>query len=89
MTEDVWGQLRRQVGFFTALGGPAFAAYTIQHSTTLEGVVVGVPLLAAGGFALASLIAWRGRRAVVRTWIALGFVVFAVLAEIVFAVLEG
>jgi hypothetical protein len=37
-----------------APGGPLFAAYVITHSSTLEGIVVGVPLMAAGGFAIRS-----------------------------------
>lgn len=72
---------------FIAAGGPLFAAYVITHSSTLEGVVVGVPLLAAGGFAIGALVAGAGRRAVERVWIALALVVFAVVASVLFAVL--
>ncbi|HEY0451801.1 hypothetical protein [Actinophytocola sp.] len=87
MTGDVWGPLRRRVAVFTGAGGPLFAAYVITHSSTLEGVVVGVPLVAAGGFAIGALVAGAGRRAVERVWIALGLVVFAVVASVVFAAL--
>jgi hypothetical protein len=82
---DVWRPLRRRVAVFTAAGGPLFAAYVITHSSTLEGIVVGVPLVAAGGFAIAALVAGAGRRAVERMWIALALVVFAVVASVVFA----
>ena len=83
----MWGPLRRRVAVFTAAGGPLFAAYAIMHSATLEGVVVGVPLMAAGGFALGSLAAGTGRRAVERAWLALGLVGFGIVASIGFAVL--
>jgi hypothetical protein len=84
---DVWGPLRRRVAVFTAAGGPLFAAYVITHSSTLEGIVVGAPLLAAGGFAIGALVARAGRHAVERVWIALALVVFAVVASVVFAAL--
>jgi hypothetical protein len=84
---DVWGPLRRRVAVFTAAGGPLFAAYVITHSSTLEGIVVGVPLMAAGGFAIGALVARAGRPAVERVWIALALVVFAVVASVVFAAL--
>jgi hypothetical protein len=87
VSSDVWRPLRRRVAVFTAAGGPLFAAYVITHSSTLEGVVVGVPLLAAGGFAISSLVTEVVRRAVERVWIALVLVVFAVVASVVFAVL--
>jgi hypothetical protein len=84
---DVWRPLRRRVSVFTAAGGPLFAAYVITHSATLEGIVVGVPLMAAGGFAIGALVAGTGRPAVERVWIALALVVFAVVASVVFAAL--
>jgi hypothetical protein len=87
VSDDVWRPLRRRVAVFTAAGGPLFAAYVITHSSTLEGVVVGVPLLAAGGFAIGALVAGTGRPAVERAWIALALVAFAVVASIVFAAL--
>lgn len=83
----MWGPLRRRVAVFTAAGGPLFAAYAIMHSSTLEGVVVGVPLMAAGGFALGALAAGAKRRAVERVWFALGLVGFGIVASIVFAAL--
>jgi hypothetical protein len=82
---DVWRPLRRRVAVFTAAGGPLFAAYVITHSSMLEGIVVGVPLMAAGGFAIGALVAGAGRRAVERVWIALALVVAAVVAVVVFA----
>ena len=85
MTGDVWGQLRRRVAVFTAVGGPLFAAYVITHSSTAEGVVVGVPLAAAGAFAIAGLAAGAGRRAVELVWIALALIVVGIAASIVFA----
>lgn len=88
MSSDVWKPLRRRVAVFTAAGGPLFAAYVITHSPTLEGVVVGVPLMAAGGFAISALVTGVARRVVERVWIALALVVFAVVASVVFAVLE-
>jgi hypothetical protein len=60
VSDDLWGPLRRRVAVFTAAGGPLFAAYAITHSSTLEGVVVGGPLMAAGGFAIAALAAGPG-----------------------------
>jgi hypothetical protein len=84
---DAWRPLRRRVAVFTAAGGPLFAAYVITHSSTLEGIVVGVPLMAAGGFAIAALVAGTGRHAVERVWIALALIVFAVAASVVFAAL--
>lgn len=87
MSGDVWGPLRRRVAVFTATGGPLFAAYVIMHSSTLEGIVVGIPLIAAGGFAIGALVARAGRRAVERVWIALALVVFAIVASVVFAAL--
>jgi hypothetical protein len=84
---DVWGLLRRRVAVFTAAGGPLFAAYVITHSSTLVGIVVGVPLMAAGGFAIAALVARTARHAVERVWIALALVVFGVVASVVFAAL--
>jgi hypothetical protein len=81
---DAWRPLRRRVSVFTAAGGPLFAAYVITHSSTLEGIVVGVPLMAAGGFAIAGLVTGTRHRAV---WIALALVVFAVVASVVFAAL--
>jgi hypothetical protein len=84
---EVWRPARRRVAVFTAAGGPPFAVYVITHSSTLEGVVVGVPLMAAGGFAIAALVA--GRHAVERMWIALTLVVFAVVASVVFAALRA
>ncbi|HEY7595110.1 MAG TPA: hypothetical protein VH969_18300 [Actinophytocola sp.] len=89
VTSDVWGQLRRRVAIFTAAGGPLFAAYVITHSSTAEGAVAGVPLAAAGAFAIAGLAAGTGRRAVELVWIALALIVIGILASIVFAVLEG
>ena len=73
MSGDVWG--------------PLFAAYVITHNSTLVGVVVGVSLVAAGGFAVGSLVAGAGRRAVERVWIALGLVGFAVVASVAFAMI--
>ena len=87
MNDDVWGPLRNRVAVITAAGGPLFAAYVITNSSTLEGVVVGVPLMAAGGFAIGALVAGRGRHAVERVWIALVLVVFAVVASVVFTAL--
>lgn len=87
MTGDVWGSLRRRVAVFTMVGGPLFAAYVITHSSTVEGVVVGVPLVAAGGFAIGALVAGAGRRAAERVWVALGLVGFAVVASVGFAAL--
>jgi peptidoglycan/LPS O-acetylase OafA/YrhL len=84
---DVWRPLRRRVAVFTAAGGPLFAAYVITHSSSLEGIVVGGPLMATGGFAIGALIAGTGRHAVERVWIALALVVFAVVASIAFAAL--
>jgi hypothetical protein len=75
------------VAIFTAVGGPLFAAYAIMHSSTMEGVVVGVPLMAAGGFAVGALAAGTGNRAVVRAWTAVALVVFAIVASVVFAAL--
>ena len=69
-------------------GGPLFAAYVITRSSTVEGVVVGVPLAAAGAFAIASLAAGAGRRAVELVWIALGLIVVGIAASIVFAVFD-
>lgn len=66
VTDDVW---------------PLFAAYAITHSSAMEGVVIGAPLLAAGGFALGSLAA-TSRPAVGRLSIALGLVVFAVVDDV-------
>ncbi|TDV51044.1 hypothetical protein [Actinophytocola oryzae] len=87
MNDDVWGPLRNRVAVITAGGGPLFAAYVITNSSTLEGVVVGVPLMAAGGFAIGALVAGRRRHSVERVWIALVLVVFAVVASVVFAAL--
>ncbi|MFL6118883.1 hypothetical protein [Actinophytocola sp.] len=87
MSGDVWGPLRNRVAVITAAGGPLFAAYVITSSSTLEGVVVGVPLMAAGGFAIGAVVAGAGRRAVERVWIALALVVFGVVASVVFAAL--
>jgi hypothetical protein len=85
---DVWRPLRRRVAVFTAAGGPLLAAYVITHSSTVEGVVVGAPLLAAGGFAIGALVAGAGRHAVERLWIALALVAFAVVASVGFTVLD-
>lgn len=71
------------------MGGPLFAAYVITHSSTAEGVVVGVPLATAGAFAIAGLAAGAGRRAVELVWIALALIVVGIAASIVFAVFEG
>jgi hypothetical protein len=89
VSDDLWGPLRRRVAVFTAAGGPLFAAYAITHSSTLEGVVVGGPLMAAGGFAIAALAAGARHHAVERVWIALALVLFAIVASIAFAVLGG
>jgi hypothetical protein len=87
VSSDVWGPLRRRVAVFTAAGGPLFAAYAITHSSTLEGIVVGVPLMAAGGFSIGALVVGAERRAVERVWIALALVVIAIVASVVFATL--
>lgn len=50
--------------------------------------MIGAPLLAASGFAFGSLAA-AARSASRRLWIAIGLVVFAVIAATVFAVLPG
>jgi hypothetical protein len=87
VSSDLWRPLRRRVAVFTAAGGPLFAAYVIMHSSTLEGVVVGVPLMAAGGFSIGVLVAGARHHEVERVWIALALVVFAVVASVVFAAL--
>jgi hypothetical protein len=87
VNDDVWRPLRRRVAVFTAAGAPLFAVYVITHSSTLEGIVVGVPLAAAGGFAIGGLVAGARSRAGERVWIALALVVFAVVASVVFAAL--
>ncbi|GAB3447553.1 hypothetical protein [Actinophytocola sediminis] len=89
MTEDPWRRLRRRVAECVALVGLLFSAYVITRSSTLVGVVVGVPLAAAAGFAVGSLVAKVKRYAVERIWIALGLLVFAIGAGILFDVLDG
>ncbi|OLF11986.1 hypothetical protein BLA60_08095 [Actinophytocola xinjiangensis] len=70
---------------FTVVFGPLMAAFVITRGSTVVGVGVGVPLVAAGGFAVGALVAGAGSRAVERAWISIGLVGLAIVVAVVAA----